>query len=142
MAKQLLIYEKVVPVSKERHANWSIKPSKDYSFARDINSLPLMAVEFPGAASEYTIVFVGGQAEDSEVMPAIILGVSNENLFIDDAGNWQAKYIPAFIRRYPFVFSSTESSERFTLCIDEDYSGFNQEGRGERLFDADGEQTQ
>lgn len=142
MAKRLLIYEKVVPVSKERHASWSIKSNKDYSFARYINSLPLMAVEFPSAASEYTIVFVGGQDADSEVMPAIILGVSNENLFIDDSGDWKAKYVPAFIRRYPFVFSSTQSSERFTLCIDEDYSGFNQEGRGERLFDSDGEQTQ
>jgi hypothetical protein len=28
-----------------------------------------------------------------------------------------------------------------TLCIDEEFSGFNQEGGGERLFDDDGEHT-
>ena len=56
-------------------------------------------------------------------------------------GKWNAKYIPAFARRYPYVFSSSEDGQTLTLCIDEDFSGFNQEGDGERLFDDDGEQT-
>jgi hypothetical protein len=140
MTRQLLIYEKVVHVSIERHANWSVKSGDSYSFAKTVNSLPLMAVEFPHAASEYTIVFVGGQ--DDDVIPAVILGLRNENLYVDERGNWRGKYIPAFLRRYPFVFASTDSGERLTLCIDEEFSGCNQVGRGERLFDADGEQTQ
>ena len=142
MTKQLLIYEQVVPVSKERHLNWSVKSGADYSFARSINSLPLMAVEFPNAAAEYTIIFTGNQ-EDGAIMPAIILGMRNdENLYLTETGEWKAKYIPAFVRRYPFVFSSNNEGATFTLCIDESFAGCNQEGRGERLFDSQGEPTQ
>jgi hypothetical protein len=56
-------------------------------------------------------------------------------------GGWQAKYIPAFVRRYPFVFSSRGVGKTFTLCIDEAFPGFNQSGRGERLFGDDGKPT-
>ena len=76
-------------------------------------------------------------------MPAVILGTRNEeNLYYGEDGGWKANYIPAFIRRYPFVFSSGDQGDTFTLCIDEDFEGCNREGKGERLFDADGEQTQ
>jgi hypothetical protein len=50
--------------------------------------------------------------------------------------------VPAFFRRYPFVFSSSDEGKTFTLCIDVDFPGCNIAGRGERLFDGEGEQTQ
>ncbi len=138
MATQLLIYETAVPVSAARHRDASVETGSDYGFARNVNSLPLMAVEFPHAAPEYAIVFAGA---NDEVMPAVILGVrGNENLYLA-GGKWSAKYIPAFVRRYPFVFSSADDGKNFTLCIDEAFKGFNKEGRGERLFDAQGKQT-
>jgi hypothetical protein len=139
VTKQLLIYGQVVPVSRQRHGDWSVKVGTDYTFARQVNSVPLMAVEFENAAPEYPIVFTG---TEEEIMPAIILGISEENVYLTEAGQWEAKYVPAFVRRYPFVFSKTEDEDRFTLCIDEEFEGFNQEGRGERLFDSQGEQTQ
>jgi hypothetical protein len=139
VTKQLLIYQQVVPISKQKHADWSVKSGTDYDFARQINSVPLMAVEFLSAAAEYAIVFAG---TEDEVMPILILGIEQNNLYLGEDGKWQGKYIPAFIRRYPFVFSSTDDGGKFTLCIDEDFSGCNQEGRGERLFDSQGEQTQ
>src|SRR5690606_39229302 len=72
-----------------------------------------------------------------------ILGTQQtENLYINDEGAWQGKYIPAFIRRYPFVFSTDKSGKTFILHIDESFEGCNREGRGERLFDNDGQQTQ
>src|SRR6185369_5327850 len=37
--------------------------------------------------------------------------------------------------RYPFVFSSQDEGKTFTLCIDESYKGFNQDKRGQPLFD-------
>ncbi len=142
MTKQLLIYEKVVPVSQERHLNWSVKTGTNYEFAHNTNSLPLMTVEFSNAAAEYTIIFTGNK-DNGAIMPAIILGIrNNENLYLTETGEWKAKYIPAFVRRYPFVFSSNNEGDTLTLCIDENCSGFNQEGRGERLFDSQGERTQ
>jgi hypothetical protein len=130
----LLIYNNATPVSRARHGDWSVEVGANYSFSSAVNSVPLMAVEFPQAAAEYPIVFAG---TDGEVLPAVILGVrANENLFLSDASTWGAKYIPAFVRRYPFVFSRT--GDQFLLCVDEQFAGFNREGRGRPLFDAEG----
>jgi hypothetical protein len=139
MATQLLIYETAVPVTQARHGHWSVEVGGDYAFCRNVNSVPLMAVEFARAASEYPIVFAG--AEDT-VMPAVILGMrGNENLYLTEQGGWTAKYIPAFVRRYPFVFSSSNDGKTFSLCIDEAYAGCNPQGRGQRLFDESGKPT-
>jgi hypothetical protein len=139
MATQLLLYETVVPLSYGRHENSAVEIGGDYGFSRKVNSVPLMAVEFPEAASEYAIVFTGTQGK---IMPAVILGMrGQENLFVSKDAIWRAKYIPAFVRRYPFVFSLTPDEKRFMLCVDEAFSGFNREGRGERLFGNDGKPT-
>jgi hypothetical protein len=58
----------------------------------------------------------------------------DENLYLTADNGWQAKYVPAFVRRYPFVFATSQDGKTFTLCIDESYPRFNQDGRGERLF--------
>jgi hypothetical protein len=140
MVKQLLIYERAVPVNPKQHGNLAVKSGADYGFAKGVNSVPLMAAEFEPASAEYAIVFTG---QDKEIMPAALLGVRDqENLYVDDKGVWNAKYIPAFVRRYPFVFSSDNDGETFTLCVDEDFTGVNREGIGERLFDSAGERTQ
>ncbi len=137
MTTQLLIYKTAVPLTRGRHADCHIETGANYGFSREVNSVPLMAVEFPQAAQDYAIVFTGSE---SEIMPAVILGVrGNENLFLADDQTWNARYIPAFVRRYPFVFSRSE--DRFILCIDEEAPNLNREGKGERLFDADGKPT-
>ena len=140
MAKQLMIYERAVPISNERHRDWSVRSGQDYSFARGINSVPLLAAEFIPAAAEYAIVFAG---DGEAVFPSVILGMrEGENAFVGEDNTWQGRYAPAFLRRYPFVFSRSEDGATFTLCIDEEFEGFNKENKGERLFDADGNRTQ
>ncbi len=135
---QVLIYENVTPISSEKHRDLSIE-SVSFEFASKINAVPLTAVEIPLASREYTIVFSGNE---EAVTPMVVLGVEGEsNLFLDQDFRWKADYVPAFIRRYPFVFSSSEDKKQFTLCVDEQWSGCNQEGRGQRLFDADGKKT-
>jgi len=138
MATQLLIYETAVPVSAARHRDASVEVGTDYAFARNVNSVPLMAVEFPHAAAEYAVVFAG---MGEEVMPAVILGVrGNENLYLQH-GKWAAKYVPAFVRRYPFVFSTADDGKTFMLCVDEAFTGFNRDARGQRLFGEDAKPT-
>ena len=139
MAKQLLIYESAVPVNATQHGDVSFDPAPDFAFTAGINAVPLMAVEIIPAATEYAIVFtVAGE----DVMPAAVLGVrSDQNLYLSPDAQWQAKYVPSFIRRYPFVFSTSPDLQTLTLCIDETHPGFNKEGRGQRLFGADGKPT-
>jgi hypothetical protein len=136
MPKQLLIYESAVPVSFARHGEVCVEATLNYAFSAGINAVPLMAVEFLRAATEYAIVFA--KAGD-ELLPAAVLGVrGDQNLYLAEDAHWRAKYIPAFIRRYPFVFSSSADRKTLTLCVDETHPGVNRTGKGQRLFDDDG----
>jgi hypothetical protein len=139
MSKQLLIYKSAVPISVANHKAYAVEQVGGYSFTAGINAVPLAAVEFLAAAAEYVIVFtINGE----EVTPAAVLGIKNdENLYLSDDGNWKAKYVPAFLRRYPFVFASSPDSKTLTLCVDESYAGVNQEGRGHKFFNDDGTAT-
>lgn len=135
MAKQLLIYQTAVPLSFAAHGELSLEAAADFGFSAGINAVPLMAVEFPRAAEEYAIVFT---MTDEEVNPAAVLGIRNDqNLYLSSDAKWEAEYIPAFIRRYPFVFSTSSDGKSLVLCIDETHPGINRESRGARLFGDD-----
>jgi len=140
MTKQLLYYEHAVPLSAKLHEKWSLAPRADYEFASHSNSVPLAAAEFPAAAGEYAIVFAG---QEGAISPVAILGLKpDENLYLDETHQWEARYIPAFVRRYPYVFSKSKEGDKLILCIDEQYGGWNQEGDGQALFDENGEHTE
>ena len=139
MAKQLLIYESSVPLNAAMHRDLCFDPVPGYGFASGINAVPLTAVEIAAAAPEYAIVFT---AAGDEVVPVAVLGIrADQNLFVAADSRWQAKYVPAFVRRYPFVFAASPDQKTLTVCIDDTHPGFNTAGRGERLFDADGKPT-
>lgn len=139
MAKKMLIYENVKQITHRAHADLSIDHDGAFSFCRHVNAMPILLSEFAKAAPEYIIIFA---PTEGGYMPAVLLGTKDgENLYLDDKGNWKAQYVPAFARRYPFVFSGDGEGKRFTLCIDESYGGLNREGRGARLFDDQEEHT-
>jgi len=137
VTKQLLIYDDVVAVDSEKHKNFSVKLDAGFNFAKEINSAPLLVTEFVEAAKEFSVVFSG----DDQVMPVVILGI-DDNAYVSDTNEWKGTYIPAFLRRYPFVFSSDNDGETFNLCLDGSFEGCNEDDIGERLFDAESSQTQ
>ena len=139
MDKQLLIYSSVKALSKTDHKGWSLKAQDNLNFAKEINSVPVTAIEVGLLAASLPIVFTQG---DVPGLVAVMGMTEGQNLMINDEGKWEARYIPAFLRRYPFVFAKAPESDSFTVCIDEDFEGWNSKSRGERLFDGDGEQTQ
>lgn len=142
MSAQPLFYKNIVPLNKEMHGDWSIQAVANYKHTSETNSLYIAAIEFIKAANEYPIVF--GIAEDDSVFPVVILGLrKNENLYVNKKGEWQANYIPAYVRRYPFILATGEQgSDQFTVCIDIDCPGFNDKGKGTALFDKDGNESE
>ncbi len=133
----LLFYDKPVALNKSEHQDLKLKPTSDFRFAANTNSVILAGVEFTEAAKEYPIVFA--QSGD-KIVPVALLGVRNEdNLFVTDKGEWDARYVPAFIRRYPFVLADGQEPGQRMVCIDESFPGFNDD-EGEPLF-KDGEAT-
>lgn len=139
MTNQALIYKKPVPVSKQRHATWSVVEGKDYSFSSGLNAVPLVTEEFVAAGREYPVVFV---KNGDQYTVSALLGLRNdENLFVDKDGKWLGTYVPAFLRRYPFVFSHSPGSDSYTFCIDEEASGAGDLADGEPLFTKKGQET-
>jgi len=135
----LLFYNKPVGLNKVTHKETRIQPlAGNYSFARETNSVILAGVEFTEAAKEYPIVFASA---GESIVPVALLGLRNaENLFVSEDSSWDAKYIPAFVRRYPFVLAEAPDTSQRIVCIDESYEGFDTP-EGEALFGDDGEPT-
>jgi hypothetical protein len=134
-----LYYEKPVLLNREKHRSRRIRPSSGFGFARNANSLYLAGVEFNEACKEYAIVFT--RLAGGKVAPVVVLGLrTRENLFIDAQERWTATYVPAFVRRYPFVLAELPG-QQMGVCIDEAFAGLN-DTEGEALFDAKGANTQ
>lgn len=112
-----LMYRRLVALDRERHASLRLAPGADLSSAAEASVFPLLAVEFAHAAREYPIVFVRGAGQ--ELLPVAVTGTPEwGNVFVDGEGRWDARYVPAYVRRYPFVFARTEKGE-LAVCIDE-----------------------
>lgn len=111
-----LFYTNPVPLDSNEHADMSLKTDFNFDFTKEINAVPVNLIEIPQVSRFYPIAF----GTDDSATPVAILGVRNEeNLFVEDDGNWRKEtYIPAYIRRYPFIFSETPDSEQLALCID------------------------
>lgn len=138
--KTLMMYERVVPVDREQHRTLRIQQGKGrLGFSRGTNSMPMAAAELPLAALDYPCVFVPMGEEHTLV--AIVGLRDQENLMIEADGGWaEQHYVPAFVRRYPFVLADQPNSDQLTLCLDEAFDGLNQT-QGEALFDAQGQDT-
>ena len=135
---EALNYEKPVLLDRERHRVRRIRPSTGFGFARHANSVVVTGVEFAEACKEYPIVFA--RQAGQQVAPVAVLGLrQRENLFVDAQDRWTAAYLPAFVRRYPFVLAEL-GGDRLGVCIDEAFPGVN-DAEGEALFDAQGGNT-
>ena len=138
----MLFYERAVALNRERHQKLRLTPAENhFAFAARTNAMLLASTELREAARDYPIVFVG--AEGGPYTLAALVGLRNdENLLVDPSGKWDANfYVPAFARRYPFVLAEGDDKSVLTVCVDETYSGLN-EDRGEALFDAEGKETE
>lgn len=135
------MFQKLVPVNAERHAKLKIKQVEGFGFAGGFHLASVMLHEFARAAAVYPIVFLEDKKKD-EFRPVALLGLdANENLFVGADGKWQASYVPAIIRRYPFALASAGEDGRYTVCVDEDSSLVSQT-EGSPLFDDQGAPTQ
>lgn len=135
------MFNKLVPLQSQKHVHTKIKNIQGFGFARDFHLASVMVHEFMRAAALYPIVFIEDTAQD-QFRPIVLLGLeAKQNLFVDDEGKWQASYIPAIIRRYPFALVRGENQEQLTVCIDE-ASEILSEEEGVPLFQEDGSSTE
>ncbi|WP_262422247.1 SapC family protein [Brevundimonas denitrificans] len=118
----------------ERHGKLGVNQAeKPYAFVAGTNTVPLTVTEFSPAALSFPVVFLG----EPKSPVAIMALRQDQNLFVDEAGQYlSSAYLPAFVRRYPFVFANDEENKRMVLCIDRG-APFIAEGGQVPLFDGD-----
>lgn len=134
-----LFYKQPQALQPGLHAKLSVVKQPGYAFAASANSVPLVFSEMATACRHFPIVFTEGQ----QPSPVAVLGLrGQENLFVDAAGLWRANtYIPAYIRRYPFIFMENADQSQFTLCVDTAAASV-QESSDNPLFDTEGKASE
>jgi hypothetical protein len=138
MSENPIFYGSIIPLDRERHRNLRLKSGAgQYAFAAKTHIVPAVVDEFPAACRHLPIVFLSVEQKPSSVF---LVGLrSGHNAFVTEEGNWADLYIPAFVRRYPFMLGETAQGGALA-CIDEKYKGLNSK-TGERLFADDGGET-
>ncbi|MGL3823610.1 SapC family protein [Sphingopyxis sp. R3-92] len=129
-----LFYRQPELLTAAQHADLRLRPG-GYGFARDANAIPLTVIEFGAAMRHYPVVFAAGDG-----FPVAILGLDRRNGFVDGEAWAPGCYVPAYARRYPFVFVD-RSQDSFVLAIDRAAPHFAGDDEGAALF-SDGKPTE
>lgn len=136
-----LLYRDPVLLDRNAHRGKRIRPFTDFSITSTMNAVFVAVTEFPEVGKEYVIGFVDAAGKPgetlAEVSPVALLGLRDgENLFVTADGRWDARYLPAFLRRYPLGYTASESGPP-NVVVDAAWPGFN-DSEGELLIEADG----
>lgn len=136
MADNPMFYQKIVTLNREVHKDLRVDLGNvRYGFARSAHLIPAVLEEFFAGARAFPIVFVPGPGPAT---PTFLVGFEpGENLCVGSDGEWTGDYIPAFIRRYPFIVGEIEGGQPL-ICIDETSASLSPL-RGEPLFNDKGE---
>ncbi|WP_427308491.1 SapC family protein [Cupriavidus sp. H39] len=139
MSTLMLLYKNVTALSRETHSALKLKASESFDFAKQTHWVPLAGVEFYPASRDYPIVFAR-DAQTQAVTPILLVGLkAGENDQIDASGKWRTGvYLPAFIRRYPFVLAETgaDPENELAVCFDNSSDCLGEE-EGHPLFNPD-----
>ncbi len=121
-------------LDSEKHKGLRFTPAADFRFAAGLASAPLSASEVIEASKCFPVVF----STDEPLLPLALLSLKEgANAFVDAQGKWLAPYVPAHVRRYPFILGNTEDPENFAIMIDREAPHFAADG-GELLYGEDG----
>lgn len=132
------MFKSIAPINKERHAKLKVKSINDFSFAKDFHLAYVTVHEFVRASGHYPIVFLEDKQSGGFRTIALLGMEAGHNAFVGESGEWDAPYIPAIIRRYPFALAPAPEGDRYLVCIDEESDLVN-EKEGTALFGDDGE---
>lgn len=139
------MFVQLVSLDSKIHRDLHFTQAQSYGFAGHLVMIPLIAGELYKASRDMVIVFPleGG-------LPQALVGLQpGHNMYIDAGGQWIGRYVPAHLRRYPFILTEvsvggktkTETERRFVLQFDAKAQHFQTPG-GTKLFDHSGKPTE
>ncbi|MFH6786974.1 MULTISPECIES: SapC family protein [Methylobacterium] len=110
-----LFYRSVVPLDRDAHRAWHLAQPQRFDFARDSHIVPALAEEIGAACRHLPIVFL---PESLGPVPVFLVGAApGQCALVDENGTWTGRYLPAYLRRYPFILGESEGHEPL-VCVD------------------------
>jgi len=131
-----LFYNEVLPLSSQAHANFKSRPATSAPFLAQTHAIPITVDEFISAQRFYPVVFSVGD----NPIPLALMGLNEGiNVFLDEEGALrQETYVPAYVRRYPFMLARLRpEAQELSLCFDPQSGLVGEFDEGEALFDGD-----
>lgn len=130
-----LFYNGLEPLSSELHADYKIRPAQSAPFLAMQHAIPITIDEFALVQRYMPIVFSAG--EDS--VPIALMGLNEGvNVFVDADGKLvdDTFYVPAYIRRYPYLLARLRpDAQELSLCFDPTSDTIGQFDEGQALFE-------
>jgi hypothetical protein len=130
-----LFYNNLQPLAASLHGKLKARSTDSAPYLANTHAIPLTIDEFATAQRYFPIIFAAGETP----VPLALMGLNEGvNVFIDDQGKpHNPIYIPAYVRRYPYMLARIDpSKEELTLCYDPE-SDLLSEKEGQPLFDGD-----
>ena len=122
-----LFYNAIEPINLDQHGKMKVRGDPVMPEVGRTHAVPLTVDEFALVQRHYPIVFSVGGAP----VPIALMGLNEGvNVFLDENGRPPDPnlYIPAYLRRYPFLLARLRpDSDELSLCFDPTI------GRGRRV---------
>ncbi len=132
-----LFYNAVEPVNVTQHGKMKVRKMLKMGQVAKTHAIPVTVDEFTLAQRHYPIVFSIGD----KPIPIALMGLNEGvNVYLDDDGrpNDPSIYIPAYIRRYPFLLARVRpDSDELSLCFDPSADAVGNFKEGEALFEGE-----
>jgi hypothetical protein len=132
-----LFYQALEPVNATQHGKMKVRPVLKMGQIGRTHAIPVTVDEFGLAQRSYPIVFSIGD----NPIPIALMGLNEGvNVFLDEDGRQLDKsaYVPAYIRRYPFMLARLRpESDELSLCFDPTSEAVGEFEEGQPLFDGD-----
>ena len=136
-----LLYSAIEPLSSDVHGQMKIRRVEKTDPIATTHAIPATVDEFTLLARHYPIIFAVGE----NPVPLALMGLSEGvNVFTDKEGKLldDFVYVPAYIRRYPFLLARLRpDSDELSLCFDPTVGAIGEFDEGEALFE-DGQPSQ
>ena len=132
-----LLYSAIEPLNATQHGKLKVRAIDRIPQVAQSHAIPITVDEFALAQRHFPIVFSIG---DNPV-PLALMGLNEGvNVFLDENGRPLENnfYIPAYIRRYPFLLARLRpDSDELSLCFDPSSNAVGEFEDGQALFDGD-----
>jgi SapC len=132
-----IFYQDLVPLNSKEHAKFRTKSIDNAHFMKGQHAVPLTVEEFVMASRFFPIIFSAGD----QPVPLALMGMNEGvNVYMDDDGKFtDPVYLPAYIRRYPFMLAKLRpDGDELSLCFDPTSDAVGEfKDEGEALFDGE-----